>query len=151
MVLYWSGDFPYEIHCENIKYVHVHSVLIEEWNFLWRSTHFFALKVLQQFSAKSKVEACLFNQNVNNYDDDKVSGHLGQLLSDTEFCKFFSFPFRNYVHLLIYMEAFVLESRNNKGADMLLDKMPAGESLWPWMGPLDVYLLLLRLHISYMC
>lgn len=41
-MLCWSGDSSYKIHCENIKYAHVHSVLsFEKCN--WRPEHHFPL------------------------------------------------------------------------------------------------------------
>ena len=68
-----------------------------------------------------------------------VSGRLGQPCSDIECCKFF-FLFSSgiYVHLLIYMEAFVLQS--GKNWELVFCWVKKGERRQPWRGLHDISL-----------
>ena len=103
----WSGNSYYKIHCENIFIFSLCSVLGEKKLSFLKKVIFFVLKVLLQSSAKSKVEECLFNHNVNNQESRcsqvgfiKCWGVLANH-AQTECC--FSFSLEIYLHLLIYM------------------------------------------------
>ena len=107
IVLGWSGNSCYKIHCENMF---IHSVFSlgkkKKANFFWRRSFFFVLKVLLQASTKSKVEECLFNHNVNNQESwCSQAGFIkcwGVWANHTQTECCFCFSLEIYVHLLIY-------------------------------------------------